>query len=150
MIKNTILLIVLLLTSFLLFSQEMIEEEEEVENENGFNMGGSAGAVIMGGETYSRIRLMPELAFGKFGIGLDLDILIDSNGNIREEDWDDAKDIMNKTKLAKSTVNYLFNVRSELLEKYGELVIGTVKTPTKYYMNDDGRQIMRLIYFFRD
>ena len=23
-------------------------------------------------------------------------------------------------------------------------------TPTKYYMNDDGRRIMRLIYYFRD
>ncbi|MCD4819685.1 MAG: YbjN domain-containing protein [Candidatus Cloacimonetes bacterium] len=94
MIKNTFLLMVLLLASFLLFSQEMVEEE--VENEDGFNMGGSAGAVIMGGQTYSRIRLMPELTFGKFGIGLDIDILIDSNGDIREEDWDDAKDYLNK------------------------------------------------------
>ncbi len=59
-------------------------------------------------------------------------------------------DLMNKTKLSKSAVGYLFNVKREFLDKYGELVIGRGHTPTKYYINDDGRRIMRLIYFFRD
>lgn len=62
----------------------------------GFNMGGGVGAVMMGDQTYTQIRLMPEIRFGKFGMGLDIDMLIDSQGNIREEDWDDFEDYINK------------------------------------------------------
>jgi hypothetical protein len=59
-------------------------------------------------------------------------------------------DLMNKANLSKSAVGYLFNVKRELLEKYGELVIGKGHTQTNYYINDDGKRIMRLIYYFRD
>jgi len=62
----------------------------------GFDMGGGVGAVMMGDQTYTQIRLMPEISFGKFGMGLDIDMLIDSEGNIREEDWDDFEDYINK------------------------------------------------------
>ncbi len=61
-----------------------------------FNMGGMIGAVSAGNRTYTQIRLMPEINIWKFGFGLDIDLLIDSEGNLREEDWDEAKDIVNK------------------------------------------------------
>jgi len=86
-------------------TSDMIDEDESNEEESSpshssssqpFNMGGSVGAVMLGDQTYTQIRLMPELTFGKFGLGLDVDLMIDSNGNIRKEDWDDFEDYVNK------------------------------------------------------
>ncbi|MCD4827847.1 MAG: hypothetical protein K8R90_00255 [Candidatus Cloacimonetes bacterium] len=62
----------------------------------GFSMGGGFGTIMMGDNTYTQIRLMPELVFGKIGIGLDVDILIDEQGNVREEDWDEFEDYLAK------------------------------------------------------
>jgi hypothetical protein len=39
---------------------------------------------------------LPELTFGKFGLGLDIDLMIDSNGKVRKEDWDSFEDYVNK------------------------------------------------------
>ncbi|MEA2095529.1 MAG: FecR family protein [Candidatus Cloacimonadota bacterium] len=82
---------------------EVIEEVEELEEEtddsssNGpFNMGGGVGSVMLGEDIYTQIRLMPELTFGKFGLGLDIDLMIDSNGDVRTEDWDSFEDYVNK------------------------------------------------------
>ncbi|MBS3741814.1 MAG: hypothetical protein KGY75_01775 [Candidatus Cloacimonetes bacterium] len=54
------------------------------------------GAVTIGDQMYTRIRLLPEFRFWKFRLGLDFDILMDSNGKIREKDWDDFEDYLNK------------------------------------------------------
>lgn len=59
-------------------------------------------------------------------------------------------DLMEKTRLSKSTVNYFFQTKREFLMKYGDLTIGEGFTPTRYYMNEEGKRIMRLIYYFRD
>jgi len=67
----------------------------EIDQE-GFTVNGAAGSIVVNGNSYTQIRLMPEVTFGKIGIGLDIDILIDSDGNVREEDWDDAEDYVNK------------------------------------------------------
>ncbi len=77
---------------------EVIEEEdaEESSSSGPFNMGGGVGSVMLGEETYTQIRLMPELTFGKFGLGLDIDLMIDSNGDVRTEDWDSFEDYVNK------------------------------------------------------
>ena len=81
---------ILLMLSFSLFAQEAEKGEDN------FSMGGAAGSVTINGETFSQIRLMPELTFGKIGVGLDVNLLIDSEGNIREKDWDDWEDYVNK------------------------------------------------------
>ncbi|MBN2829631.1 MAG: hypothetical protein JXR56_04860 [Candidatus Cloacimonetes bacterium] len=85
-------LVVLLLLALpiLLFAQDGAEATD------GFSMGGAISTVTINDETYTSIRLMPELAIWKFGIGLDVDLLIDGEGNIREEDWDDWEDYVNK------------------------------------------------------
>ncbi len=62
----------------------------------GFSFGGSAGTAVVNQQTYTRVRLMPELVLGKFGIGLDIDLMIDNEGEIRKEDWDDPEDYLNK------------------------------------------------------
>lgn len=83
-------------------TEEAPIEDPEVIEEDGstsagpFNMGGGVGSVMLGEETYTQIRLMPELTFGKFGLGLDIDLMIDSNGDIRKEDWDSFEDYVNK------------------------------------------------------
>lgn len=54
------------------------------------------GAVSINDQIYTQIRLMPEISIWKFGVGLDLNLLIDSDGNIRKEDWNDFEDYLNK------------------------------------------------------
>ncbi|MBN1326999.1 MAG: hypothetical protein JW996_03520 [Candidatus Cloacimonetes bacterium] len=71
-------------------------DDIDVTAEAGFSMGGAIGTMVIGDDTYSQIRFMPELVLGKFGIGLDIELLIDSNGKIREEDWDNFGDYLNK------------------------------------------------------
>jgi len=85
-----VLFLLMLIIPILIFAQD------EEPASNGLNMGGGIGTVMMGGETYSQFRLMPELVLGKFGLGLDIELLIDSEGNIREEDWDEFEDYVNK------------------------------------------------------
>ncbi|MDP8232681.1 MAG: hypothetical protein P9L91_08455, partial [Candidatus Zophobacter franzmannii] len=104
--RKLIILLVLLLPLFL-FAQD------DTENQEGFAMGGAIGTVNLGGENYTSIRLMPELAIWKFGIGLDIDLLIDGEGQIREEDWDDWEDYVNKfyyLRFARRTDPFYFKV----------------------------------------
>ena len=61
-----------------------------------FGMNGLVGTLMIDGITYSQLRLMPEVSIWKFGVGLDLNILIDGDGNIRENDWDDTEDYVSK------------------------------------------------------
>ncbi len=89
------LVFVLFLLPLILCAQMMADDASD-SGESGFGMGGMVGSVMVGDQTYSQIRLMPEITFWKFGLGLDIDILIDSEGNIRKEDWDEAEDIVNK------------------------------------------------------
>jgi hypothetical protein len=90
--KKLIWLIVIL-CPLLLSAQE---EGVPTEPQNGIGMGGMVGSITIGDQTYSQIRLMPEVTFWKFGLGLDIDLLIDSDGNVRREDWDETRDIINK------------------------------------------------------
>ncbi|MCK4654073.1 MAG: FecR domain-containing protein, partial [Candidatus Cloacimonetes bacterium] len=81
--------------------EEIIPPIEEPEEETGagtspVNMGGGVGTVMIGDNTYFQLRLLPELCVGKFGLGLDIELLLDNNGKIRKEDWDDWKDYLNK------------------------------------------------------
>ena len=88
--RNWILLLVCLAPALLL------AQVPDTTSTEGFSMGGGFGTIMAGDHTYTQIRLMPELVFGKVGIGLDVDILIDEDGKIREEDWDHFDDYLNK------------------------------------------------------
>ena len=65
-------------------------------NEGGRLMGGFGYASISeGGETknYFSIGFRPELAFGKFGVGLNINLLYDvESGSLRAKDWDESYD----------------------------------------------------------
>ncbi|PKL18732.1 MAG: hypothetical protein CVV49_04755 [Spirochaetae bacterium HGW-Spirochaetae-5] len=61
-----------------------------------YMMGGVFGAITIDGKNYQQIGLRPELKLWKFGIGLDINVLLDEDGKVREEDWDEAKDYIDK------------------------------------------------------
>jgi len=91
--NKKILWILLLILPIVLTAQTAVSDST---SKNGFGMGGGVGTVFIGDKMYSQIRLMPELTLGKFGIGIDAELLIDSEGNVRKEDWDDWRDYVNK------------------------------------------------------
>ncbi|MFQ6678451.1 MAG: FecR domain-containing protein [Fidelibacterota bacterium] len=57
-----------------------------------FGMGLGVGSVTIDGILYNQIALRPEFRFGKLGVGLDLVIYIDNEGNVRPNEWDVKND----------------------------------------------------------
>jgi len=78
------------------FSSFETVDSSRASGEWEYGMKGMFGFVTIDNESYTQIRLMPEIVFGKFGLGLDIDLLIDSDGAIRSEDWDEWQDYFNK------------------------------------------------------
>jgi len=74
-----------------------LEEESEApestpEAEKPFNMGLGIGSVTIDGMLYNQLALRPEFNIGKLGIGLDLVVYIDNEGNVRPNEWDMKND----------------------------------------------------------
>jgi len=74
------------------FPGDEYTESEETE----YGMTGRVGTVTHNGISYSQVRLMPEIILGKFGFGLDIDLLIDAEGKVYQDTWDDWEDYVNK------------------------------------------------------
>ena len=55
---------------------------------------GGFGLTFIDGEPYYLFNIMPELAFGKFGLGLDINLRMGKNGKLRAEDWDQGYDYL--------------------------------------------------------
>lgn len=51
-------------------------------------MSGSLGSVIINGKIYNQLSLRPEIPIGRLGIGLDIYLYIDSDGNVYKNSWD--------------------------------------------------------------
>ncbi len=69
--------------------------EEETEEEEGGGLFGDAlamdaafGAVTIDGQLYNQIALRPDISIGKLGVGLDIVLYMDQNGDIRMDEWD--------------------------------------------------------------
>ncbi|RMF09343.1 MAG: hypothetical protein D6762_03935 [Candidatus Neomarinimicrobiota bacterium] len=72
---------------------ETVPEETEGGGEGKpFNMGLGIGSVTIDGVIYNQFAFRPELKFGKLGVGLDLVIYIDNDGNVRKNEWDFKND----------------------------------------------------------
>ncbi|HKJ66959.1 MAG TPA: hypothetical protein VKA68_03300 [bacterium] len=80
----------------LVFGQVQPPEIGGIPEEQGFSMSGGIGAVGISGQLYNSITLRPELSAGKFGIGLDLPLYFNANGELRTEEWNDPGDILDK------------------------------------------------------
>ncbi|MCK5679114.1 MAG: FecR domain-containing protein, partial [Flavobacteriaceae bacterium] len=75
------------------------EEEEPAEEESGdekFGMGMGVGAVTLDGVLYNQIAARPTFKIGKIGVGLDIVLYIDNEGNIRKDDWDNFASYVDK------------------------------------------------------
>ena len=57
-----------------------------------FGMGLGIGSVTLDGVLYNQLALRPEINIGKVGIGLDLVLYIDNEGNMRNDEWDIEND----------------------------------------------------------
>ena len=55
---------------------------------------GGIGVTVINGKAYYLFHLMPELAFGKIGVGLDVNIRVGEDGKIRHEDFNEAYDYL--------------------------------------------------------
>jgi len=62
----------------------------------GLKMNGAVGATVINGVGYQYFSFRPDISIGKFGVGLDLSLYFDADGNIRKEDWDGSEDIVDK------------------------------------------------------
>ncbi len=62
----------------------------------GLNMNGAVGATTIDGINYQYFSFRPGISIWKFGIGLDLSFYFDSEGNIRDEEWDEFGDYIDK------------------------------------------------------
>ena len=72
------------------------EEAEKDDGEGGLAMDAGFGAVTIDGQLYNQIALRPDISIGKLGVGLDIVIYMDQDGNIRKDEWNEAKDVIDK------------------------------------------------------
>jgi hypothetical protein len=61
-----------------------------------FGMGLGIGSATIDGTLYNQLALRPEINFAGIGIGLDLVVYMDDEGNIRQDEWafDDNPDLI--------------------------------------------------------
>ena len=57
-----------------------------------FAMGLGIGSVTLDGVLYNQLALRPEINIGKVGIGLDLVVYVDNEGNMRYDEWEIEND----------------------------------------------------------
>lgn len=55
---------------------------------------GGFGLTYIDGKAYYLINASPEFAFGDWGVGLDLNLRVATDGSVRTEDWDEVYDIV--------------------------------------------------------
>lgn len=91
--KQSLLLCALLATTLVAGAQDPVEAAGGGEAW-GATMG--IGAVTMDGQTWTQIALRPDIPIGKLGIALDLTLYFDEDGDIRKEDWNEPKDLIDK------------------------------------------------------
>lgn len=52
--------------------------------------GGGLGITSFGNDVFYTLNFSPDLAFGKVGVGLDINLRISQSGQLRQEDWNDG------------------------------------------------------------
>ncbi|MDL1878543.1 hypothetical protein FBQ85_25780 [Cytophagia bacterium CHB2] len=87
---------VILAASFLTFHHSFAQTSlyENLLQDQGVITGG-VGVSVIDGQSYFTMSLRPDLAFGKWGVGLDIPLRFDvDTGNLRNEDWDQGYDYL--------------------------------------------------------
>jgi len=66
--------------------------EEPAELDGTLN--GSLGWTVLDGQQYFEMSVRPEFTFGKIGVGLNILLRFDGEGNLREDDWNSVNDYL--------------------------------------------------------
>ncbi|MEW6686264.1 MAG: hypothetical protein AB1393_08665 [Candidatus Edwardsbacteria bacterium] len=91
--KRTIIIAVALLMSASLACPLLAQETGEAGKMLGGLLDAGVGASIIDGELYYRIKMKPEISFGKLGVGIELDLLLDGKtGKVRKVEWNEKRD----------------------------------------------------------
>jgi len=91
--KNVVVFCLLILFSFGVGRAQYSDAGMGFMGQEGGLLMGGVGMAVIDDQTYFTINFRPELAFGKFGIGLNLNLLYNAeSGEIRKEDWDEDYD----------------------------------------------------------
>jgi hypothetical protein len=105
-------------------------QQPQATQTQGFSLGLGLGVDTFGGETYQKISLTPDIAFGKFGIGVDVTVhyrFENSEVTILDDDWvaDDFQDALG---LYLSKFRYIrYGLKGEpLFVKLGSIDDGTL------------------------
>ncbi|MGE0078671.1 MAG: hypothetical protein AB7S48_12495 [Bacteroidales bacterium] len=61
-----------------------------------FTGGFVIGGVTVDGKNFQQLSLRADVPIGKFGFGVDIQLLFDEQGNVREDDWDEWQDYLDK------------------------------------------------------
>lgn len=78
------------------FSDSGTTEDISTDTTSGFAIGTVLGATTIDGENYQQIAFRADIPIGKLGIGLDIQLNLDEDGQIRKEDWDEFGDYLDK------------------------------------------------------
>ncbi|MGE5796529.1 MAG: hypothetical protein ACM34N_07080 [Ignavibacteria bacterium] len=84
----TIFLLIFLLPSF------SFAQFEQYPRENRGQIAGGFGLTWIDDEPYYTLRFLPELSYANFGVGMDLRLDIDKNGNLRNENFNEFSDYL--------------------------------------------------------
>lgn len=82
-------------------AQAQVSLYEHTLKDRGVLMGGM-GIGVIDGDPHFIMNLRPELAFGKFGVGLDINLRYNTEtGELRNEDWDQGYDFLRAIRYAR-------------------------------------------------
>lgn len=82
----------------LLFSFQFLQSQGLRDLKGSNQFAGGLGLSWINGEPYYLFNLSPDISFGKFGVGLDVNFRIDRNGNLRNEDFNTFSDYLSLIK----------------------------------------------------
>lgn len=77
----------------LLFNSNLFSQFQNLNTNQG-NLSGGLGLTFIDGKAFYAFRFQPEISFAKFGVGLDLNLEIDPNGNLRKENFNETSDYL--------------------------------------------------------
>ncbi len=80
--------------SFLFLLSTSLTAQQIPGTENSSEFTGGLGLTYVDGKPYYLITAQPELSFGDWGVGLDLNLRFGTDGSLRKQDWDEGYDIL--------------------------------------------------------
>jgi len=99
--KKLYFLLLSLALPFFLKAQEPTTTTNSGDQQNVQQMDDRSRSVFIGGvvvdkKNYQQIGIKGDIPIGKLGLGVDINLLIDKDGNIRKEDWKEWTDYLDK------------------------------------------------------